>query len=722
MRIPLPNVGSQSPATPSLSGGNVQPIQDDAGAILQQAGQGLQQLGAATSQVEAWYDEGKAKEAENLFSDLVREKLYHPETGYLQTVGQDARGAYRKAAFDAIREGHDKLRSKLTTDRQRELFRTQAERISREASFDADMHEAKQMKAFAMGSIKAREESKRIDALRFVGTSEFDAQAGAMLEETNRFSQERGFAPDSDVAKMARLEATTKLHTDAIGSLVTAGRSGEAMAHLAKYGDQIAPEDRAQLGKIVQKAGDDSVALDASLRMEQTGLPLMAQRAQLLEERKAGKLTDPQFEGAWARMRVLDAEKAQQEAQAKATLLQDVKNRLMQGGGTVDTLDPATKQALVDAKLDGVARAFEMGGKPKLTTVGMHFRYGAADEELRSMSEAQVINTLSGHMPEDDLGAVLTRWKVVTGQGSDEDAVKQDADLLIQIGAKDAGYLPDLRVGATLSSLQPDVAEKLTRYGITVRDRVRANLKPGEKPTTQHYRDAIEELKGERLKDNTPVALATPAQLQAGAFETPFGDVDVQHLVGLDGQGTPEAMRILADLQADEDQAAAIDGRRPRKLGLRDAVEEFARSTQAKNVEAQRDTRNLRERGLEYFRQLYRNNAARVDLSRYGDPYQASSVIIGQILRPQMGEVKRRPPNIAQRFRGEPGTPYANEVNQLIFAYGITYEEAAAAMREASGLSEPQGRIGVERQRMDPKDVGEIAGSVVTFPTAEMPR
>jgi len=722
MKIPLPNTGGQPSSTPGFSAPGTEPLRSYTGSALQSVGEGLQRAGSAVSMIERLHDEGKSTEAVGALMDALNTDIYDPTTGYHGKIGQDAIAGQDEEAMRGVTEKLVRLRNGLSNSRQRELFEREATNLMRRAELDVGQWKSKQTVAFTMGTESSAVQSNAKAAARSVGTPDFDEYLAKMGEHRDRLTTLEGFAPDSDYGNLQRMEEVTRVHASAVQAMVAGGRPTDAAEHLKKYGEQIDPQARAKLGEVVQQANDDKISLDTSLRHGASGKPLMAQFADLKAEYEGQKLTAGQFKAAWSLMRQNDAELQQQDAQAKATLLQDVKNRLMKSGGTVDSLDPETKRALVDAKLDGVVRSFEMGGKPKLTTVGMHFRYGAADEELRSMSEAQVINTLSGHMPEDDLGAVLTRWKVVTGQGSDEDAVKQDADLLIQIGAKDAGYLPDLRVGATLSSLQPDVAEKLTRYGITVRDRVRANLKPGEKPTTQHYRDAIEELKGERLKDNTPVALATPAQLQAGAFETPFGDVDVQHLVGLDGQGTPEAMRILADLQADEDQAAVIDGRRPRKLGLRDAVEEFARSTQAKNVEAQQDTRNLRERGLEYFRQLYRNNAARVDLSRYGDPYQASSVIIGQILRPQMGEVKRRPPNIAQRFRGEPGTPYANEVNQLIFAYGITYEEAAAAMREASGLSEPQGRIGVERQRMDPKDVGEIAGSVVTFPTAEMPR
>ena len=457
MIIPLPNGAQEPSGAPSLSAAGVARVQDNTGDVLQAAADGLQGLGSAVSAVETMYDEAKAKEAAALLGDGIETQMLNPDSGYLHTLGQDAIGGRRKAAFGAIREQWASLRNGLTTERQKQNFDTQAKRMIADVTFRADVHEARQTRIFNVATAAAREERERRDSLAFVGTEEFEVRLGAIQEEVDRQTELAGFSPESDVGKMARLKSSTKTHALATKALIDVGRASVAQAYLARYGDQIDPAERSTMESLVRRATVNEQAFALSQAIAATGKPINEQIAMV--DRRVGKEAPVEVLGSVvatlppisvevrdeAVSRLEHAERVRQQGRAE-----DARAAMVEAESWL-VGNPTESPKAMPAALWERLRAH--GALDQMLAFGENRRHvtdpdariesrTVPDAELRTMTSAQVWARWRGRLSNRDFDYVEARHAELQGAATPKHRSIRTIGDMVERTSRELGYLP----------------------------------------------------------------------------------------------------------------------------------------------------------------------------------------------------------------------------------------------------------------------------------------
>ena len=439
MRIPVPTVPVSTQSVGQFSAPNVVPMQDATGPQLQNLGQSLQSAGKAATRigadVQAELDQGFLMEADAIASEEVRKHV-----GELrQKAGLDAIESFEplhRTLKDRLFNLRDSARS---TQQRRAVDRLLAQRFS-DASDAMVSHRDRAARDHAIGGAEASRLAAVNDYHAAIGNPEdMELARQIALDRTAELSRLRG--EDGDMARLAMLDTTTRLHLGATSSLLQAGRSGDAEAYLAQWKGEMGAEDYAKA-----KATTRAAVIEDMARNAYGAADNFTDRKRFIDE--AEDLTPKEQESAIRHLKLLQD---RQDA-IDADVAQDVERRALEWRATHPGLSIDDNPALA-------AEVRQYGVTLKRVT---DERFLAAFEqatpeqfrEWRSMTDAQLHREFAPFTDAHDEGRIM---KVIRG---DESGAKIDDH--IKLLAKQIGLLPAIPYGQ--SEMREEESQKFLNW------------------------------------------------------------------------------------------------------------------------------------------------------------------------------------------------------------------------------------------------------------------
>ena len=439
MRIPVPTVPVSTQSVGQFSAPNVVPMQDATGPQLQNLGQSLQSAGKAATRigadVQAELDQGFLMEADAIASEEVRKHV-----GELrQKAGLDAIESFEplhRTLKDRLFNLRDSARS---TQQRRAVDRLLAQRFS-DASDAMVSHRDRAARDHAIGGAEASRLAAVNDYHAAIGNPEdMELARQIALDRTAELSRLRG--EDGDMARLAMLDTTTRLHLGATSSLLQAGRSGDAEAYLAQWKGEMGAEDYAKA-----KATTRAAVIEDMARNAYGAADNFTDRKRFIDE--AEDLTPKEQESAIRHLKLLQD---RQDA-IDADVAQDVERRALEWRATHPGLSIDDNPALA-------AEVRQYGVTLKRVT---DERFLAAFEQAtpeqfrkwRSMTDAQLHRMLAPFTDAHDEGRIM---KVIRG---DESGAKIDDH--IKLLAKQIGLLPAIPYGQ--SEMREEESQKFLNW------------------------------------------------------------------------------------------------------------------------------------------------------------------------------------------------------------------------------------------------------------------
>ena len=439
MRIPVPTVPVSTQSVGQFSAPNVVPMQDATGPQLQNLGQSLQSAGKAATRigadVQAELDQGFLMEADAIASEEVRKHV-----GELrQKAGLDAIESFEplhRTLKDRLFNLRDSARS---PQQRRAVDRLLAQRFS-DASDAMVSHRDRAARDHAIGGAEASRLAAVNDYHAAIGNPEdMELARQIALDRTAELSRLRG--EDGDMARLAMLDTTTRLHLGATSSLLQAGRSGDAEAYLAQWKGEMGAEDYAKA-----KATTRAAVIEDMARNAYGAADNFTDRKRFIDE--AEDLTPKEQESAVRHLKLLQD---RQDA-IDADVAQDVERRALEWRATHPGLSIDDNPALA-------AEVRQYGVTLKRVT---DERFLAAFEqatpeqfrEWRSMTDAQLHREFAPFTDAHDEGRIM---KVIRG---DESGAKIDDH--IKLLAKQIGLLPAIPYGQ--SEMREEESQKFLNW------------------------------------------------------------------------------------------------------------------------------------------------------------------------------------------------------------------------------------------------------------------
>ena len=439
MRIPVPTVPVSTQSVGQFSAPNVVPMQDATGPQLQNLGQSLQSAGKAATRigadVQAELDQGFLMEADAIASEEVRKHV-----GELrQKAGLDAIESFEplhRTLKDRLFNLRDSARS---TQQRRAVDRLLAQRFI-DASDAMVAHRDRAARDHAIGGAEASRLAAVNDYHAAIGNPEdMELARQIALDRTAELSRLRG--EDGDMARLAMLDTTTRLHLGATSSLLQAGRSGDAEAYLAQWKGEMGAEDYAKA-----KATTRAAVIEDMARNAYGAADNFTDRKRFIDE--AEDLTPKEQESAVRHLKLLQD---RQDA-IDADVAQDVERRALEWRATHPGLSIDDNPALA-------AEVRQYGVTLKRVT---DERFLAAFEqatpeqfrEWRSMTDAQLHREFAPFTDAHDEGRIM---KVIRG---DESGAKIDDH--IKLLAKQIGLLPAIPYGQ--SEMREEESQKFLNW------------------------------------------------------------------------------------------------------------------------------------------------------------------------------------------------------------------------------------------------------------------
>lgn len=540
----LPSVRREAGGLSGLDSAHLTPFEDQRPRQVDALGRALQGAGMATQQVaEEWQhqvDSAELKRADNLMADAMRQATFD----YQSKLGADAI-AGRESALKALASAREKVGQTLTTDSQREMFSAAADRRMLAATDEITRHGLQQARVFQEGETLARAEGARVDAVRTVGTPEFDMHRGLMLQQVDELATQRGLPPDSAQRAEMRLKATTDLHSAVVSSMADQ-EPQRAAAYLQKHQGEIEPGRASQLGQVVRRAGisEDSLQLTQRILKETVG-PTGSIDMELAlgiadATQKAGRISADVYDATVDRLRRedrtrrdLQATKVNEAQDAAEAWLQQNPDKGPQGlpAGLYATLEQHGKLAEINAFADRGRRVTD----PQ-----------ALDEALAippgSLSPQELRSRYRGRLSPEDLSVVLATHAIGAGKGDARDTLTLRENLEIELGAKDAGILP------TDEKPQEAQSTAFDRWRLAA---LQARALDPKKPMAEIVREMQAQLvraRGESV--DVPFFGMVPAERQTAEVVTPTGRrIPVADIV--DEAGRPMVEQVLSDIRAE---------------------------------------------------------------------------------------------------------------------------------------------------------------------------
>lgn len=252
----LPDVIDQ-PAAPVQLGANV----SDANPVAQ-AGHGVADL-LYKEQMQA--DQTAVLKATNQLADLDNEKLYHPERGLLnQNLGSSAPKAADKVLTD-YGEERSKIRTGLTSDRQRDAFDQASMEHMRTVRRQVWSYELGQQKQAEAQTYAGAMENAHTAAVNTYGLPHDPGQGDPLAHQVDKqealtrdYGRAQGWPGAVITAKVA--EAKSRTYTSVIDDMLAKDNIGGAQQLFNEHGTDIEPQQRVAVEKALRTSSQENTA------------------------------------------------------------------------------------------------------------------------------------------------------------------------------------------------------------------------------------------------------------------------------------------------------------------------------------------------------------------------------------------------------------------------------------------------------------------------------
>lgn len=593
--VRVPQVSQQAGLSAQIQAPGVAPVQDQTGRQLQQfgrgleiAGQGAQRLGDEITESE---DNARIKEADALFADYVRGAL-NPNDGYRSRLGKDAGEGYKQVQQD-IADKRKFLAGTLRNDRQRQLFDQTAQVRVGQAQGVIDGHAAQQTRVYEMAETAASIEGRKADYQASLGDPNAMALHMQLLRnDVADLAEMNGRGPKE--AKRMLLEQETAMHGAALDGFIGAGETASARDYFRAYEGSMEVGARERARSIISKAelGDRA----QSLLMKHADKSLLDVIELSDKEHAAGKISD-KVRAEWVRRAESRTLVTRRETSIReANALQQAQEMIALG-----PLPPDVQQELEDTDQQWKLDAWVAGdGAWKTTPYGFKQYLTVTDGELAEFKSAEeVFSTYRAEMSDRDLGGMVARWKgvqVAIGKAaglSDEDALKINRDKQLRV-------LYRKRLGGDIDAEKADFDEAdFERWSFDLETRANSIKKEKGLGDIDALNAAYEQMEALPTTAGKSFFGMTADEQQGAQLETSLGTLDMNLI---DEQRLQAARQKLVDANN-----ARIAANKPAiELTPQGLYEQAHADLLAENVQTQKDTEDLKERGRSMLRQRVR--------------------------------------------------------------------------------------------------------------------
>lgn len=386
-------------------------------AIMQQGRQlsgALDKMGHAfalvAEKVQDDLDETAVKEADNKLSDVIREQLLNPDSGYMTTAGRGTISA-RGPTVEQINNARDELEKGLANDRQKEAFKSVSMQRIQTSNQTIDKHAFQQVQVYKKAETSARIEAARTDAAANWGSwreldadgkriGPFNIHKDVMLSEVEKQAQNNGFQPGTkgyrDEVLNKMLEQTTSLHTQVIQNMVSFGQTNEAKEYFneAIKRGEVHPDSLDAANNLINTGAVKNDSLRLSFSLEGS---LSQKQKDLKKMFNAGEIDADVYDATLSRVSAMDSQaKAMQEEYKKDALVESEAWLVDNPGNTWVDLPARLQQRLKDTgQVDTIAAFSNNGGFKHNMGEWMEFQSLPADE-LASMTPTTFYNRFRG--------------------------------------------------------------------------------------------------------------------------------------------------------------------------------------------------------------------------------------------------------------------------------------------------------------------------------------
>jgi len=461
MRLPIPTVPVSTQSVGQFEAPNAAPMQDAGPQQMQQLGASLMTAGAAAARigvdVQQDLDQGFLMESDAVASELVRGVV----GGYRQKTGLAAIEQFQDTQT-SLRDQMRNLSESARSPRQKQALERMLAQRMQDASESMASHRDVQARNRAIGGAEAGVLASLNDYQAAIGNPEDMALAREVaMQRTAELSRLRG--EDGDMAKLAMLDTTTRMHLMAAQSLVTSGHPDKAGAYLEQSRDEIA-------GPEYQKAmaTTRAAAIEEGARRLTEQFPTLQERTDWVD----GMETLTPEEKDQTKRHLLQLENVRDAIEAKQA--NDVEAQVRQWMAQNPRLELSDNPELArEAARLGVS----VRRVPTTDAAWLDRFYASAPAELdqfRAMDDNQLRRALRPHLDDHDLGMVT---KFLRGDQSGT-TIDQHTKML----ARAIGLLPngDRADAAETQAFMAWKANTIDPLAKAKRDELKRDLTPTE--------------------------------------------------------------------------------------------------------------------------------------------------------------------------------------------------------------------------------------------------
>jgi hypothetical protein len=258
----VPVVNDQPTNTPDYQGGNVPAMPDNGSARqLQQNGaelenQGLRQMNRAQvlqQHIQGQMDDANVNAAETKLIAAATDAL-HGENGYMNKQGADALNSidsYKQALAKAKKD----IQESLGNDVQKQMFDMRAQRHLVTIGGQMAVHQAQQRKEYTYGEqVAAVDTAVTMTQQAEIGSKDHELYSATAVKRTQDALAIRGIPADSEEAKKAVRDVTTRITSGDISRLMTDNKYTEAKTLLSEQikAGNVEPEAAKQLRATIE--------------------------------------------------------------------------------------------------------------------------------------------------------------------------------------------------------------------------------------------------------------------------------------------------------------------------------------------------------------------------------------------------------------------------------------------------------------------------------------
>lgn len=461
MRLPIPTVPVSTQSVGQFSAPTAAPMQDAGPQQLEQLGASLMTAGAAAARigvdVQQDLDQGFLMESDAVASELARGVVgsYRQKTG-LAAIEQfkDTQTGLR----DQLRNLSDSARS----PRQKQALERMLAQRMQDASESMASHRDVQARNRAIGGAEAGVMASLNDYQAAIGNPEDMELARAVaMQRTAELSRLRG--EDGDMAKLAMLDTTTRMHLMAAQSLVVSGHPDKAGTYLEQSRDEMAAPEYQKAMATARAA-----AIEEGARRLTANFPTLQERTDWVD----GMETLTPDEKDQTKRHLLQLENVRDAIEAKQA--NDVEAQVRQWMAQNPRLNLSDNPELArEAARLGVS----VRRVPTTDSAWLDRFYAASPVELeqfRAMDDNQLRRALRPHLDDHDLGMVT---KFIRGDQSGTTIDQHTKMLARAIGLLPSGDRADAAETQAFMAWKASTIDPLAK---AKRDELKRDMTPTE--------------------------------------------------------------------------------------------------------------------------------------------------------------------------------------------------------------------------------------------------